>query len=224
MLKYAHLLYPYYVRRRFDLKSMARFILYFRRNLYNLRKGHIYFVSKLFDIEENTVRDYLQELYLKNYFFEALEQRYISAWPDRFFRPYYFETKFPGGSIFFDAVTMYLLIRAAKPEIVVETGGAMGKSTSFILVALEDNKKGRLITLDLHPESSGRLDTEFSWWPKGKPSVFLVPDYLRHRLDLRQGDTRTTLPEVLKELGRVDFFRHDSDHSYEHMSFEFHTV
>jgi hypothetical protein len=35
------------------------------------------------------------------------------------------------------------------------------------------------------------------------------------------GDARIELPALLERLGSVDIFFHDSDHSYEHMVFEF---
>ena len=41
---------------------------------------------------------------------------------------------------------------------------------------------------------------------------------------MRLGDAKVELPKLLEELGRVDFFHHDSMHTYEHMTFEFETV
>ena len=46
-------------------------------------------------------------------------------------------------------------------------------------------------------------------------------DALRGRWRLHIGDTRKLLPDLLGSLGKVDIFLHDSDHSYEAMSFEF---
>ena len=228
-LERVKLLYPKYVRGMVDWrtpKGLARSIrtlLFVGKNLSKLQEGHIRFVAKLSSVKENCVESYLWKLNNDTTFFKALERRYMQAWPNARFYPHYFETKYPspGGSIFFQAVTMYLLVGAVQPRIVVETGGGMGKSTAFILKALEDNQEGKLITLDTHPET---IEGEFLWWPEGQPSCFLVPDYLKHRLELRLGDARQTLPELLEELDTVDLFRHDSDHSYEHMTFEFRTA
>src|SRR5207245_10552503 len=60
--------------------------------------------------------------------------------------------------------------------------------------------------------------------PQGMPSGFAVPQRLRGRWDLRLGDAKVELPKLLEELGRVDFFHHDSMHTYEHMTFEYETV
>jgi hypothetical protein len=223
------LLYPDYVRGKVDwtnflgVKSSLRSLTRFRKNLFNLREGHIHFVSKLAQVEESQIEAYLLELNGNTRFFRNLERRYASVWSGRRFYPYFFETQYPGkgGSVFFQAVTMYLLTRAVHPRIAIETGGASGKSTAFILQALEDNGLGQLITLELNPEDTPRLDSEYSWWPRGQPSCFLVPDNLRNRLDLRLGNTKETLPKLLKEIDSIDLFRHDSDHSYEHMLFEF---
>jgi predicted O-methyltransferase YrrM len=43
---------------------------------------------------------------------------------------------------------LYGLIRAIKPELVVETGTHRGKTTLYMAEALLDNQKGRLITYD----------------------------------------------------------------------------
>jgi len=44
---------------------------------------------------------------------------------------------------------LYNLIRDTRPSIVVETGVASGVSTAYILQALEDNRKGKLYSIDL---------------------------------------------------------------------------
>src|SRR5207247_1075041 len=44
---------------------------------------------------------------------------------------------------------LYIVVRASSPSIVVETGVLYGHSSAAILAALEDNGKGRLISVDL---------------------------------------------------------------------------
>ncbi|RLC74959.1 MAG: hypothetical protein DRJ03_31070 [Chloroflexi bacterium] len=225
VIKNLYLLYPTYVMKRIDYRNPKRSIrslLYLSRHFSKVMEGRLRLVSGLTRADEAQLGNHLIELNRNSAFFEALDNRFKTIWPGRPIYPYDFETKSPdpGGSVFFQAVTMYLLVRATKPETVVETGGASGKSAAFILQGLEDNEKGTLYTLDLHP---GKVEG-FSWWPQGQPSCFLVPDHLRHRHQLRLGDAKETLPRLLDELEEVDLFRHDSDHSYDHMIFEFRTV
>lgn len=109
---------------------------------------------------------------------------------------------------------LYVVVRAARPRVVVETGVASGWSSAHILRALEANGAGELHSIDLPNVQEGSV------LPPGRAAGWMVPAELRGRWTLHLGDARTLLPEVLAALGRVDLFLHDSDHSYEHMSFE----
>ena len=64
-----------------------------------------------------------------------------------------------GFSMFNDAGTevevsefLYSLVRVLKPSLVVETGTHLGISASFIGLALEDNKKGKITTFEIIPQ------------------------------------------------------------------------
>lgn len=57
--------------------------------------------------------------------------------------------------------------------------------------------------------------------PSEKGPGFLVPTELRPDWDLIIGDSLEVLPDLLKSLGTIDMFFHDSDHSYGHMMGEF---
>lgn len=48
-----------------------------------------------------------------------------------------------------EAEITYLLLRATRPDVVVELGALHGWSTSWILSALRDNGTGRLVSFDL---------------------------------------------------------------------------
>jgi len=48
-----------------------------------------------------------------------------------------------------------------------------------------------------------------------------VPASCRERVHVQHGDAAVLLPPLLARLGTIDFFFHDSDHSYDHMAFEF---
>jgi len=115
-------------------------------------------------------------------------------------------------------IMLYYLVRTRKPTLVVETGVWTGKSSWAILHALRDNQvAGRLHSIDLGlTYCSGKLPT--------KEIGGLVPANLRSMWDLRIGDSKELLPELTRELPRIDMFYHDSDHTYQHMQFEFETV
>jgi hypothetical protein len=133
------------------------------------------------------------------------------------------------GSVFFNEVTLYAIVRALKPKAMVETGGTPGKSTAFILRAMEQNKTGHLYTIDLAPQSNSTqtLDDHKTWHesiPKGSTSNWVVPETLRPRHTLLLGTSREQLPPLLNKLKEIDVFLHDSDHSYENMNWEFRTA
>jgi predicted O-methyltransferase YrrM len=110
---------------------------------------------------------------------------------------------------------LYAVVRAVKPAVIVETGVASGMSSAHILRALAANGSGTLHSIDLPNVQQGSV------LPQGRTSGWVVPQSLRGPWRLRIGDTRELLPGLLGSLDRVDLFLHDSDHSYENMSFEF---
>lgn len=109
-------------------------------------------------------------------------------------------------------LAQYAAIRAFQPEIVVETGVANGVSSSYLLLALEKNSRGRLYSLEVGDRS---------YLPEGKPNGWIVPNFLRPRWEMRVGDSKVLLPALLRELRRSDVFIHDSLHTYDHMLWEF---
>ncbi|HSH81630.1 MAG TPA: class I SAM-dependent methyltransferase [Herpetosiphonaceae bacterium] len=112
------------------------------------------------------------------------------------------------------ARSCYLLCRAVKPRVVVETGVGYGVISSFILQALEVNGQGCLHSIDLPPI-----------WPGAERLVgVLVPERLRPRWRLHKGPSRRLLPAVLAQAGQVDLFIHDSLHTYHNMRWELATV
>jgi len=112
-------------------------------------------------------------------------------------------------------LVQYAAIRAFRPETVVETGVANGVSSSYILLALEKNQLGTLHSIDIGTDK---------YLPPGKTVGWTVPQFLRHRWDLRIGDSKTLLPELLASLRSTDVFIHDSLHVYDHMLWEYRTA
>ncbi|MBI4641065.1 MAG: class I SAM-dependent methyltransferase [Candidatus Tectomicrobia bacterium] len=108
----------------------------------------------------------------------------------------------------------YIVCRATRPAIVLETGVAYGVTSAFILKALEVNGCGFLHSVDLPP--LGRDTDQFVG--------ILIPEALKHRWRLYRGMSKRVLPRLLPRLGRVDFFIHDSLHTYRNVRKEFQVI
>jgi len=127
------------------------------------------------------------------------------------------------------AVLLYMLIRLHRPKVVVETGVGQGVSTTFLLKGLHDNEEGRLFSIDLPFYEGGSNSTRWPFTeiypiPKGLQPGWMVPDYLRDRWELLQGDTKVALGPLLDRLGSIDLFLQDDLHDYRHMLWEFRTT
>jgi hypothetical protein len=118
---------------------------------------------------------------------------------------------------------LFCLIRRFRPSVVVETGVAQGRSSYFILKALELNGHGSLVSIDLplrNPrgcrDADGTCDPTYI--PEDLDSGWLVPHYLRRFWTLRLGKSSEVLPTI---NAKVDLFFHDSEHTYRNMKFEY---
>lgn len=117
-----------------------------------------------------------------------------------------------GSSGGFTCEALYLLVRAARPRTVVETGVLYGASSAHILAALAMNGQGELHSVDLGCQ------------PEEPPHDFFVPRALTPRWHYHVGDSREILPALLERLGSIDLFHHDSLHTFEHMIWEYETA
>ncbi|MCB0264647.1 MAG: class I SAM-dependent methyltransferase [Calditrichia bacterium] len=122
-----------------------------------------------------------------------------------------------------DRTALYCIVRAKKPEIFVETGTRWGIGACFILAAMEKNGGGHLYSFDI---GINKIPGDEYFWPKNHQQLgFMVPQHLRHRYTIIEGDAKLTLPNFLSDIQpKVDIFYHDSLHTYEHMNFEFTTI
>lgn len=112
---------------------------------------------------------------------------------------------------FFIGCTMlYDLCRETRPSLAVETGVADGFSSFFILKALEENRKGNLYSIE-------KPDLRYL---EGKEPGWVVPQAYRHRWSLIIDSSEHALPQLSNRLGKIDFFLHDSIHTYRNMLFE----
>ncbi len=105
----------------------------------------------------------------------------------------------------------YAVVRAVRPQVVVETGVCYGVTSSFILGALEENGSGMLYSIDLPPLARQAAHYQGC----------LVPENLRKRWRLSRGPSKRLLPKIVHQVGPVDFFLHDSLHTYRNMRREF---
>ncbi len=106
---------------------------------------------------------------------------------------------------------VWCAVRHMRPTMVVETGVARGVTSRIVLEALDRNDHGRLWSVDLpHPfdhsihEETGAAVTEA-----------LLP-----RWNYVEGSSRRRLPQVIRDVRRVDVFIHDSLHTARNTRFE----
>jgi predicted O-methyltransferase YrrM len=136
----------------------------------------------------------------------------------------------PGWVNLDDALFLYWLVRRVKPRTIVQTGVCNGLSAAFMMLGLVKNgPDGTLHVIDLPPVFN---PDDPAWTvegnvygvviPEGKTSGWLVPDAYRERFEVWNGDAKDLLPKMVDKLDAIDFFYHDSDHTYNHMMFEFH--
>lgn len=119
--------------------------------------------------------------------------------PTEFPREYDVETQ--------TARTLYILTRWLRPKVILETGIARGLSSFALLAAAEANEEGTVYSCDVDPRSG-----------------HLVTETLKHRWQreiINAKDAENAFRKLLKEIGEVDFFFHDSNHREAWMRFEF---
>lgn len=122
---------------------------------------------------------------------------------------------------------VYIMVRHLRPAVIVETGVFDGHSSAVILMALQKNDCGELVSIDL-PASSPIVGSthamEDTALPPGRDPGWIIPQSLRARHRLLLGDAVVLLPTVLAEFAAIDIFIHDSLHTYSHMLWEYRTA
>jgi predicted O-methyltransferase YrrM len=109
------------------------------------------------------------------------------------------------------AELLYGLVRALRPDVVVETGVATGVTSAYLLAALADNDAGELQSIDLPSADLVRADLVGC----------AVPAELRDRWTYHWGSSRRLLPRILADgRGKRRVFVHDSEHTYSNMRWE----
>ena len=122
---------------------------------------------------------------------------------------------------------LYAITRILKPETVVESGVSSGISSAHFLMSLKKNRKGTLHSIDYPTYSSKpkRSKTDISWTiPYGKDSGWAIPANLKPRWNLYKGKSEDLLRPLLREIGAVDVYCHDSPWTSQHLQYELDSV
>jgi predicted O-methyltransferase YrrM len=137
--------------------------------------------------------------------------RYL-AWRKRLMRlfagHFYWPNTFPNAVDDATAAMLYSLVRLVQPDIVLEIGTAYGNSALAIGQALEDNKKGKLYTID-------PIEREIA-------NIAIKKSGLKHRINYILGYSYDVIPSL--GLPQIDIAFIDANHSGEHPSRDFHLV
>ncbi len=97
-------------------------------------------------------------------------------------------------------VGWYAIVRALKPEHIVETGTDKGLGSCVLAAALLRNDIGRLTTIDTSPDAG-----------------YLITGRYAEVTNQVRGNS----VEVLPEVAQVDLLLHDSWHAFEHETAEY---
>lgn len=148
--------------------------------------------------DTSKVQALLSNVSLKDFYIEAHDPIHVAA-------------RDMGGSVDTNlAFALYCICRLLRPRTVVETGVSYGISSAFILKALEENNEGHLYSIDL---------PALRWGAESSIGIS-VPKRLRARWTLILDFSKYALPKLLAELGTIDIFLSDSEHSYRNQRME----
>lgn len=109
---------------------------------------------------------------------------------------------------------LYTGVKMMRAPLVAETGVGPGSTSTAILQA-SASFRGRLFSFDL-----GQKYGEDEQMPVG----VLVPEKYKDRWSLVLGNARDTLEGKLSYFGPFDVFFHDSEHTYDHVTWELETA
>jgi hypothetical protein len=160
-------------------------------------------LSDIFNVSEKSVRKYQEEIEQNEGFNSVFNKKS---------RDLKEAGVHSGTTSTLDAQTMYTVCRIIEPDVVVETGVRYGSFDAHITAALEKNKNGMMYCIDL-PDAIDKYEYGY-----------LVPEEFRSRWELRLGDAKEILPDLLSEVEPVDLFLHDSLHTRDHMKWEYETA
>ena len=99
----------------------------------------------------------------------------------------------------------YAIVRILQPTVVIETGTDKGLGSAILSQALRKNGSGELYTIDTNPESGALIKSV----------------YFQSNIHVIHGYSSEFLQSFSK---KIDFFIHDSDHSYKNESLEYELI
>jgi hypothetical protein len=106
---------------------------------------------------------------------------------------------------------VWCTVRHTRPEVVVETGVAHGVTSRIVLEGLLRNDRGQLWSIDLPHPLDRRLHAQ---------TGAAVTDDCRSRWTYLEGTSRDRLPPLIRQVGHVELFIHDSLHTARNTRFE----
>lgn len=112
------------------------------------------------------------------------------------------------------ALLSYGLARHLRPRFVLETGVGYGITSALILLALERNNAGELVSIDLPSLSD----------PPGLYTGLAVPEQSKGRWHLHLGSSRRYLPKLLSDMSNIGLFISDSANVYTLQRYEYEAV
>jgi len=200
-------------------------------NINETRANNIYNIKSLasyLGVEEKIFMDFYDELLNDHEFLTQVNERIVFIRENHGFQKGIFNMESIDSIDWFafERVLIYLLIRYFKPDNVLETGVYYGGNSAFALLAMDKNKKGKMISIDF-PDSEIREtsniiprhilvgDTEL--YTSSLRPGFMIPLGLKERWELIEGDSLAIIPDLKQTF---DLYIHDSDHSMEFLSKE----
>ena len=121
-------------------------------------------------------------------------------------------------------IVNYVLARALRPEVFMETGVLHGLTSGFILAALARNGRGRLISIDYpsyYETGPANQDGYDDTLPPGMEPGWIIREEDKPRWQLVIGRSLDEMPKVFEDHAELDVFLHDSEHTYQTMWGEF---
>lgn len=106
---------------------------------------------------------------------------------------------------------IWCLTRHLRATRVIETGVAHGVTSRFVLEALQRNGGGRLWSIDLPAQLRPDLHDQIG---------ICVSDHFADQWSYIRGSSRRRLSALLRRVGAIDLFIHDSRHSEYNVLFE----
>ena len=106
---------------------------------------------------------------------------------------------------------IWCTVRHTRPEAVMETGVAHGVSSRVILEALNLNGRGHLWSIDIANPLNARVH--------GQEGA-AVTESCRPRWTYVEGESSKRMPPLVKEVGKLELFVHDSLHTFKNTLFE----